>query len=181
VILAQWIQGGCWASMRANAGGSDCRRRWHYRGLFDHESVTTDTDTVTLWRPTGPEELALVEASGWREWPPRLPGQLVCTTDQPRDLRMSARLGGDAVRLAHMPTLRRSDSSLLVRTDFTSGGKPPFRCIPPELWSVENNLNIANRTGRNSRARPKKMAFFVASASDATADPRHVASYRSSA
>lgn len=30
---------------------------------------------VTLWRPTGPEELALVEASGWREWPPRLPGQ----------------------------------------------------------------------------------------------------------
>jgi hypothetical protein len=31
--------------------------------------------TVTLWRPTGPEELALVEASGWRQWPPRLPGQ----------------------------------------------------------------------------------------------------------
>jgi hypothetical protein len=28
-----------------------------------------------LWRPTGPEELALVEASGWQEWPPRLPGQ----------------------------------------------------------------------------------------------------------
>jgi hypothetical protein len=28
-----------------------------------------------LWRPTGPEELALVEASGWREWPPRLSGQ----------------------------------------------------------------------------------------------------------
>ncbi|WP_077487935.1 hypothetical protein [Sinomonas mesophila] len=32
-------------------------------------------ETVTLWRPTGPEELALVEASGWREWPPRLPDQ----------------------------------------------------------------------------------------------------------
>jgi hypothetical protein len=37
--------------------------------------MTTGTDTVTLWRPTGPEELALVEASGWREWPPRLAGQ----------------------------------------------------------------------------------------------------------
>jgi hypothetical protein len=37
--------------------------------------VDTDADAVTLWRPTGPEELALVEASGWREWPPRLPGQ----------------------------------------------------------------------------------------------------------
>jgi hypothetical protein len=32
-------------------------------------------ETVTLWRPAGPEELALVEASGWREWPPRLPGK----------------------------------------------------------------------------------------------------------
>ena len=33
------------------------------------------TATVTLWRPTGPQELALVEASGWRAWPPRLPEQ----------------------------------------------------------------------------------------------------------
>lgn len=32
-------------------------------------------ETVTLWRPTGPEELTLVEASGWREWPQRLPDQ----------------------------------------------------------------------------------------------------------
>jgi hypothetical protein len=31
--------------------------------------------TVTLWRPTGPDELALVEASGWTAWPPRLPEQ----------------------------------------------------------------------------------------------------------
>lgn len=35
-----------------------------------------DMETVTLWRPTGPKELALVEAAGWRAWPPRL-------TDQP--------------------------------------------------------------------------------------------------
>jgi len=34
-----------------------------------------DEPTVTLWRPTGPEELALVEASGWAAWPPRLPDQ----------------------------------------------------------------------------------------------------------
>lgn len=32
-------------------------------------------ETVTLWRPTGPQELALVEASGWRAWPPRLADQ----------------------------------------------------------------------------------------------------------
>ncbi len=37
--------------------------------------MPADRATVTLWRPTGPEELALVAASGWREWPPRLPDQ----------------------------------------------------------------------------------------------------------
>ncbi|MEW2262167.1 MULTISPECIES: ADP-ribosylation/crystallin J1 [unclassified Streptomyces] len=33
------------------------------------------SETTTLWRPTGPEELALVAASGWTAWPPRLPEQ----------------------------------------------------------------------------------------------------------
>jgi hypothetical protein len=37
--------------------------------------VVEEVETVTLWRPVGPAELALVEASGWREWPPRLPEQ----------------------------------------------------------------------------------------------------------
>jgi hypothetical protein len=32
-------------------------------------------ETITLYRPTGPEELRLVEQSGFRKWPPRLPGQ----------------------------------------------------------------------------------------------------------
>lgn len=32
-------------------------------------------ETITLWRPTGPKELALVEAAGWRAWPPMLPDQ----------------------------------------------------------------------------------------------------------
>lgn len=31
--------------------------------------------TVTLYRPTGPKELHLVAESGYRAWPPRLPGQ----------------------------------------------------------------------------------------------------------
>ncbi|GAA3890037.1 hypothetical protein [Streptomyces sedi] len=31
--------------------------------------------TTTLWRPTGPAELELVRAAGWRAWPPRLPEQ----------------------------------------------------------------------------------------------------------
>lgn len=31
--------------------------------------------TTTLYRPTGPNELKLVEESGCKRWPPRLPGQ----------------------------------------------------------------------------------------------------------
>ncbi len=31
--------------------------------------------TVTLWRPVGPQELVLIEASGMRAFPPRLPEQ----------------------------------------------------------------------------------------------------------
>ena len=35
----------------------------------------TSEELVTPWRPTGPQELALVEATGWTAWPPRLPDQ----------------------------------------------------------------------------------------------------------
>src|SRR5437588_1454126 len=31
--------------------------------------------TITLYRPVGPKELALIESSGWREFPPRLAEQ----------------------------------------------------------------------------------------------------------
>jgi len=32
-------------------------------------------NVTTLYRPVGPSELALIRASGWREFPPRLPDQ----------------------------------------------------------------------------------------------------------
>ncbi len=34
-----------------------------------------NVETVTLYRPTGPEEMELVRRSGFRRWPPRLPEQ----------------------------------------------------------------------------------------------------------
>lgn len=44
--------------------------------LFDARFIQmTDSDTVILWRPVGPEELALVRATGMRAFPPRLPEQ----------------------------------------------------------------------------------------------------------
>ena len=33
------------------------------------------SDAITLWRPVGPEELKLIEDSGWTAFPPRLPEQ----------------------------------------------------------------------------------------------------------
>jgi hypothetical protein len=32
-------------------------------------------ETVTLFRPVGPMELELIQASGWKSFPPRLPDQ----------------------------------------------------------------------------------------------------------
>ena len=37
--------------------------------------MTSQIDTITLWRPVGPKELALIEEAGFRGFPPRLPGQ----------------------------------------------------------------------------------------------------------
>lgn len=34
-------------------------------------------ETITLYRPTGPKELELVKASGYKAWPPRLPEQSI--------------------------------------------------------------------------------------------------------
>ena len=39
------------------------------------DSIQDTGDTVTLYRPTGPKELELVKASGFKRWPPRLVGQ----------------------------------------------------------------------------------------------------------
>jgi hypothetical protein len=34
-----------------------------------------EEEIVVLYRPTGPQELALVQQSGFKRWPPRLPEQ----------------------------------------------------------------------------------------------------------
>ncbi len=39
------------------------------------ESAPQPAGTTRLYRPTGPKERDLVAASGYREWPPRLPEQ----------------------------------------------------------------------------------------------------------
>lgn len=50
-------------------------RHDHPATTIGEEQNIDNSDTITLWRPTGQAELDLVAASGWRAWPPRLPEQ----------------------------------------------------------------------------------------------------------
>ncbi|WP_135228842.1 hypothetical protein [Deinococcus fonticola] len=55
------------------------RSDWLQTLFPDHAARTLPwpavEETVTLYRPTGLQELKLVAGSGWRLWPPRLPDQ----------------------------------------------------------------------------------------------------------
>ena len=39
------------------------------------DRMSANGDTLTLWRPVGPKELELIQQSGMRAFPPRLPDQ----------------------------------------------------------------------------------------------------------
>ena len=43
--------------------------------MRERDNVPMNPATITLFRPIGPEERRLLEASAWRRWPPRLPHQ----------------------------------------------------------------------------------------------------------
>jgi hypothetical protein len=52
--------------------------------------------------------------------------------------------GASVLFIADSTTLTSPDHPILAVSLLGSAGKAPFRCIPSELWSVDNNLNIAN-------------------------------------
>lgn len=71
--------------------------------------------TTTLWRPVGPKEFALIEASGMKAFPPRLP-------EQPIFYPVTTR--AYAVKIARDWNVPESGSGYVtqfdVRTDFLS-------------------------------------------------------------
>jgi GNAT superfamily N-acetyltransferase len=112
--------------------------------------VDTDPDAVTLWRPTGPEELALVAASGWRAWPPRLAEQPIFypvlnkeyATTIARDWNVRQSGSGYVTRF-------RVRRSFLDRYDVRqAGGRTILEYwIPAEdLAELNANLDEANKT-----------------------------------
>ncbi|WP_233503338.1 hypothetical protein [Sphingomonas psychrotolerans] len=64
------------------------------------------TDTVTLWRPVGPKELDLIQQSGMRAFPPRLPEQPIFYPVTSEDY---------AVKIARDWNVRESGSGFVTR------------------------------------------------------------------
>ena len=46
--------------------------------------------------------------------------------------------------IADAITLSSPDHPILVVDLLQESGRSPFRCVPVELWGIDNNLNIAN-------------------------------------
>lgn len=68
--------------------------------------------TVTLWRPVGPKELALIEASGMAAFPPRLPEQPIFYPVTTEDY---------AIKIARDWNVPESGSGFVTRFDVDAG------------------------------------------------------------
>ncbi len=98
---------------------------------------------ITLYRPVGPEELALIEASGWKAFPPRLPEQPIFypVTNE-----------GYAAQIARdWNTRHGSKKGFVTRFDVDSDYAGKFDCKivggreHEELWVPAEELEEFNR------------------------------------
>lgn len=60
------------------------------------------------------------------------------------DLRAAALVGEHASVLFAVDRVASEGDFPVLVVDLGPEGHPPFRCIARELWSVDNNLNMAN-------------------------------------
>ncbi|CAL9350825.1 hypothetical protein SUDANB106_00465 [Streptomyces sp. enrichment culture] len=109
--------------------------------------MTGRPPTTTLWRPTGPEELALVRESRWRAWPPRLPEQPIFYPVLNEDY---------AIRIARDWNVKHDGAGFVTRfeveTDFLSrypvrqaGGESILELWVPAEELDEFNAHISGR------------------------------------
>ena len=101
-------------------------------------------ETITLYRPVGPEEMVLIRESGFRRFPPRLPQQPIfypvlseaCATKIARDWNVKASGSGYVTRFA---VLR----SFLDRYEVqTAGGSDHLEYWIPAAELADFNENI---------------------------------------
>lgn len=99
------------------------------------------TDKTTLWRPVGPEELKLIEGSGWKRFPPRLPDQPIFYPVTNRDY---------AIQIARDWNVPASGSGFVTRFDVQAdvASKYPVKVVGgsqhSELWVPAEELEEFN-------------------------------------
>jgi hypothetical protein len=99
-------------------------------------------ETITLFRPIGPKELELIEASGWREFPPRLPEQPIFYPVTNEEY---------AVQIARDWNVKESGSGYVTKFDIEAEfvSKYPIQTvggrIHTELWVPAEELAEFNR------------------------------------
>jgi len=98
--------------------------------------------TTTLFRPVGPAELALIEKSGWKAFPPRLP-------DQP--IFYPVLNEGYAIQIARDWNVPASGSGYVTRFEIDSAfvARYPKKIVGgrvhEELWVPAEELDEFNR------------------------------------
>lgn len=98
--------------------------------------------TTTLYRPVGPKELELIEASGWTAFPPRLPDQPIFypVTNEPY-----------AIQIARDWNVPASGAGYVTRFEVDAGylEKFPVQTVGgrehTELWVPAEELEEFNR------------------------------------
>jgi hypothetical protein len=98
--------------------------------------------TVTLYRPVGPQELALIAASGWREFPPRLPEQPIFYPVLNEEY---------AIQIARDWNVKESGAGYVTRFHVEAGFISRYReqtvgaAVHKELWVPAEELPELNR------------------------------------
>ena len=98
--------------------------------------------TVTLFRPVGPKELALIEESDWRAFPPRLPEQPIFYPVTNEDY---------AIQIARDWNVKSSGSGFVTRfeVDAEYASRFPKKIVGnrvhEELWVPAEELDEFNR------------------------------------
>jgi hypothetical protein len=99
-------------------------------------------ELLTLYRPVGPKELALIKASGGKEFPPRLPEQPIFYPVTNEEY---------AIRIARDWNVRQSGAGFVTRFRIRSefAARYPVHqvggAIHTELWVPANELPEFNR------------------------------------
>lgn len=99
-------------------------------------------NTTTLYRPVGPKELALIEARGWKAFPPRLPEQPIFYPVMNEEY---------AIHIARDWNVKTCGSGFVTRFELETDYLQQFpiktvgNSIHKELWVPAEELDEFNR------------------------------------